>query len=63
MLNFGASKPRVKGGGPGPPGPPLDPHLFFYVRFHVLLFITKMIQFNYILLIHLDAMDNFGDEQ
>ena len=27
MLNFGASKPRVKGGGPGPPGPPLDPHL------------------------------------
>ena len=25
MLNFGASKPRVKGGGPGPP--PLDPHL------------------------------------
>ena len=22
MLNFGASKPRVKGGGPGPPGPP-----------------------------------------
>ena len=38
-------------------------HYFFYVRFHVLLFITKMIQFNYILLIHLDAMDNFGDEQ
>ena len=26
MLNFGASKPRVKG-GPGPPGPPLDPRL------------------------------------
>ena len=26
MLNFGTSKPRVKG-GPGPPGPPLDPHL------------------------------------
>ena len=26
MLNFGASKPRVKG-GPGPPGPPLDLHL------------------------------------
>ena len=26
MLNFGASKPRVRG-GPGPPGPPLDPHL------------------------------------
>ena len=26
MLNFGASKPRVKG-GPGPPGLPLDPHL------------------------------------
>ena len=25
LLNFGASKPRVKG-GPGPPGPPLDPH-------------------------------------
>ena len=26
MLNFGASKPRVKG-GPGPPGPSLDPRL------------------------------------
>ena len=26
MLNFGVSKPRVKG-GPGPPGSPLDPHL------------------------------------
>ena len=26
MLNFGASKPRVKG-GPHPRGPPLDPHL------------------------------------
>ena len=26
MLNFGASKPRVKG-GPAPPEPPLDPHL------------------------------------
>ena len=26
MLNFGASKPRVRG-GPGPPGPPLDPYL------------------------------------
>ena len=26
MLNFGASKPRVRG-GPGPRGPPLDPHL------------------------------------
>ena len=26
MLNFGASKPRVRG-GPGPPGPPLDPRL------------------------------------
>ena len=26
MLNFGASKPRVKG-GPGPRPPPLDPHL------------------------------------
>ena len=22
MLNFGASKPRVRGGGPGPRGPP-----------------------------------------
>ena len=28
MLNFGASKPRVKGGGARAPGvPPLDPHL------------------------------------
>ena len=26
MLNFGASKPRVKG-GPGSPEPPPDPHL------------------------------------
>ena len=26
MLNFGASKPRVRG-GPGPRGPPLDPRL------------------------------------
>ena len=28
MLNFGASKSRVKG-GPWPPGPPLDPRLRF----------------------------------
>ena len=28
MLNFEASKPRVKG-GPGSPGPPLDPRLDF----------------------------------
>ena len=26
MLNFGALKPKVKG-GPGPRVPPLDPHL------------------------------------
>ena len=32
MLNFGASKPRVKG-GPGPPGPPLDPHLDLELHF------------------------------
>ena len=32
MLNFGASKPRVRG-GPGPPGTPLDPHLKVY-SFH-----------------------------
>ena len=31
MLNFGASKPRVRG-GPGPRGPPLDPHLPFQVK-------------------------------
>ena len=30
MLNFGASKPRVRGGGAGPPGPPLDPHTGIY---------------------------------
>ena len=30
MLNFGASKPRVRG-VPGPSGPPLDPHLWFLV--------------------------------
>ena len=27
MLNFGASKPRVKGGARAPGPPPLDPHL------------------------------------
>ena len=27
MLNFGASKPRVKGGARAPGAPPLDPHL------------------------------------
>ena len=32
MLNFGASKPRVKGGGPGPRGPPLDPHLLCLLK-------------------------------
>ena len=31
MLNFGASKPRV-GGGPGPRGPPLDPHLSILIN-------------------------------
>ena len=29
-LNFGASKPGVRG-GPGPPGPPVDPHLNLYI--------------------------------
>ena len=29
MLNFGASKPRVRGGARAPGAPPLDPHLFF----------------------------------
>ena len=32
MLNFGASKPRVKG-GPGSPGPPLDPRL--RLQYHI----------------------------
>ena len=27
MLNFGASKPRVRGGAWAPGAPPLDPHL------------------------------------
>ena len=27
MLNFGASKPRVRGGARAPGPPPLDPHL------------------------------------
>ena len=27
MLNFGASKPRVRGGARAPGAPPLDPHL------------------------------------
>ena len=31
MLNFGASKPRV-GGGPGPRGPPPDPHLLIDLK-------------------------------
>ena len=35
MLNFGASKPRVKGGGPGPRGPPLDPHLRHSLKYWV----------------------------
>ena len=30
MLNFGASKPRVRGGARAPGAPPLDPHLDFY---------------------------------
>ena len=33
MLNFGASKPRVKG-GPGPPPP--DPHLLLLLRMFLL---------------------------
>ena len=45
MLNFGASKPRVKG-GPGPPGPPLDPHLIFMVYF---LFVSNILTFQWIL--------------
>ena len=34
MLNFGASKPRV-GGGLGPRGPPLDPHLFSHYKIYL----------------------------
>ena len=33
MLNFGTSKPRVKG-GPGPPGAPQDPRLVGHRRFN-----------------------------
>ena len=41
MLNFGASKPRVRG-GPGPPGPPLDPHLVLFIReFYLFLIFCK----------------------
>ena len=32
MLNFGASKPRVKGGARAPGAPPLDPHLVKIVK-------------------------------
>ena len=35
MLNFGTSKSRVRG-GPGPPGPPLDPHLRHIIDHDVL---------------------------
>ena len=40
MLNFGASKPRVRGGGPGPRGPPLDPHLIVPTGDHVSLVVS-----------------------
>ena len=33
MLNFGASKPRVKGGARAPGAPPLDPHLLYWFYF------------------------------
>ena len=36
MLNFGASKPRVKG-GPGPPGPPGSAPEIFTKRIFLLL--------------------------
>ena len=32
MLNFGASKPRVRGGARAPGAPPLDPHLYFVTK-------------------------------
>ena len=41
MLNFGASKPRVRGGGPGPRGPPLDPHLVSIVLTHISGFVSR----------------------
>ena len=40
MLNFGASKPRVKGGA-GPPGPPLDPHLYTPLHLTTMIGITS----------------------
>ena len=33
MLNFGASKPRVRGGARAPGAPPLDPHLKVSIHF------------------------------
>ena len=47
MLNFGASKPRVRGGGPGPRGPPLDPHLKTWDNVLCLVTITKSLHFNH----------------
>ena len=43
MLNFGASKPRVRG-GPGPPGPPLDPHLLAQAVSKIFMSHKKVIQ-------------------
>ena len=42
MLNFGASKPRVKG-GPRPPGPPLDPYLKFPIDSELAMIIHLLI--------------------
>ena len=47
MLNFGASKPRVKGGGPGPRGPPLDPHLSSNKKEKLLLFALHHVVYMY----------------
>ena len=40
MLNFGASKPRVRGGARAPGGPPLDPHLPGH--YHSFLYTLKL---------------------
>ena len=51
MLNFGASKPRVRGGARAP-GPPLDPHLHSYstVCIHIIYTVqsasTSFIQYS-----------------
>ena len=47
MLNFGASKPRVKGGARAP-GAPLDPHLNFEEKFTGLVKVEIITEWSYL---------------